>query len=80
MKKVTVKQCEDFIRRTFKELVPFKDGGIEVNYFWKMAEHSGLWERGTYNTPMSKALENITRFEVVESKGRYKSYSVFKLK
>lgn len=44
-----------------------------------MAEASGLWERGTYGTPMSKALEELTKVEsILDENGNY-LYSVFRL-
>lgn len=58
---------------------PGKNAGIEVGCFWKMAEASGLWERGTYGTPMSKALEELTKVEsILDENGNY-LYSVFRL-
>lgn len=56
-----------------------ENAGIEVGCFWKMAEASGLWERGTYGTPMSKALEELTKVEsILDENGNY-LYSVFRL-
>lgn len=53
MKNVKIEWCENFIKSVFKKHVPFENGGIETGCFWSMAERSGLWERGTYGTPMS---------------------------
>lgn len=56
MKIIKVEWCENFIRAAFTKHHPFAgpNAGIEVGYFWKLAEKSGLWERGTYGSPMSK--------------------------
>lgn len=77
-KEVKVEWCRNFIKSVFKK-IPFENGGIEVNCFWDMAEKSGLWERGTFGTPMSKALEELTKVEIVsDENGRY-LYTVFRL-
>ena len=65
MKNVKIEWCENFIKSVFKKHVPFENGGIETGCFWSMAERSGLWERGTYGTPMSSALEKITNVDIV---------------
>ena len=79
MKKIKVEWCESFIKSAFAK-IPFKNGGIEVGCFWKMAEKSGLCICGTYGTPMSKALENITTVETVKDANGDFAYNVFKLK
>lgn len=77
-KEVKVEWCRNFIKSAFKKIL-FENGGIEVNCFWDMAEKSGLWERGTFGTTMSKALEELTKVEIVSDKnGRY-LYTVFRL-
>lgn len=77
MKDIKIEWCEDFIKSVF-ENIPFENGGIEINLFWTKAEKSGLWERGTYGTPMSQALEKLARVEIVlDREGNY-LYSVFK--
>lgn len=77
-KEVKVEWCRNFIKSAFKK-ISFENGGIEVNCFWDMAEKSGLWERGTFGTTMSKALEELTKVEIVSDKnGRY-LYTVFRL-
>ena len=78
-KEVKIEWCKNFIKSVFKK-IPFENGGIEVNCFWSKAEKSGLWERGTYGTPMSKALEELTEIETIRNeKGEY-LYTVFRLK
>lgn len=49
-KEIKVEWCENFIKARFTKhhAFPGPNAGIEVNCFWKMAEASGLWERGTY--------------------------------
>ena len=79
MKEVRVEWCENFIRSLFKKHVP-EGGGIYTECFWDMAEKSGLWERGTYGTPMSRALENLTDVEIVQDDDENYKYSVFRLK
>ena len=61
MKNVKVEWCENFIRARFTKHHPFPGGGIEVGCFWNMAERAGLWERGTYGSPMSIALSHFAR-------------------
>lgn len=76
MKEIKIEWCMNFIKKTFEKK---KCKGIEVGLFWKMAEKSGLWERGTYGTPMSDALECLTRIEYLhDGKGNY-VFSVFRL-
>ena len=75
---VRIEWCENFIRSVFAK-IPFEDPGIEVNLFWDKAEESGLWERDTYGTPMSKALGKLTRVETVQNPEGNFCYNVFKL-
>ena len=81
MKQVKVEWCENFIRAQFTKLhaFPGPNAGIEVNCFWKKAEASGLWERGTYGSPMSEALGNLTEVEIVrDGEGNF-LFNAFKL-
>lgn len=81
---IKVEWCENFIKKTFQkykhEEYVKKHGevGIECNLFWKLAEESGLWTRGTYGSPMSKALSNLTKVETVSKDGQF-CYNLFKL-
>jgi hypothetical protein len=80
-KEIKVEWCKNFIKARFTKhhAFPGENAGIEVGCFWKMAEASGLWERGTYGTPMSKALEELTKVEnILDENGNY-LYSVFRL-
>lgn len=78
MKQIKVEWCENFIKAVFKKHVP-EGARIYTGCFWDMAEKSGLWERGTYGTPMSQALENLTTVEAVQdSEGNF-LYHIFKL-
>ena len=81
MKQIQVGWCENFIKARFTKhhAFPGPNAGIEVNCFWKMAEASGLWERGTYGSPMSIALSNLTKVEIVSDEDGNYCYSVFKL-
>lgn len=82
MKRIKVEWCENFIKAQFTKHHgrPGPNAGIEVNYFWKKAVASGLYESGTFGSPMSVALSNLTRVEtVLDDRGNY-SYTVFKLK
>ena len=80
MKKVRIEWCENFIKSAFRKHVPFENGAIEAGCFWNLAERSGLWERGTYGTPMSAALEKLTNVEIVSDDSGAYLYSVFRLK
>lgn len=77
-KEVKVEWCKNFIKEVFKKHVP-EGGGIYTECFWDMAEKSGLWERGTYSTSMSKALEELTKVEIVSDENGEYMYSIFKL-
>ena len=81
MKQIKVEWCENFIRAQFTKhhAFPGLNAGIEVNCFWKMAEASGLWERGTYGTPMSEALSKLTKVETIHDEDGNFLYNVFKL-
>lgn len=79
MKNVKIEWCENFIKSVFKKHVPFENGGIETGCFWSMAERSGLWERGTYGTPMSSALEKLTNVDIVSDDSGAYLYSVFQI-
>lgn len=78
MKNIKVEWCENFIKSVFKKYVP-DDGGIYTECFWDMAEKSGLWERGTYGSPMSKALEELTKVEIISDENGKYMYPVFRL-
>jgi len=77
VKKIKVEWCENFIRATFKKL---ECKGIEVGCFWGMAEKSGLWERDTYDTPMSRALSKLTTVDAVQDVNGNILYHFFRLK
>lgn len=72
-KEIKVEWCENFIKSVF-EKIPFENGGIEINLFWDKAEKSGLLVRGTYGSPMSKALEKLVKVEILSD------YTVFRLR
>ena len=77
-KTIKAEWCENWIKSTFAKLPSFANG-IERNCLFNMAEEAGLWERGTYGSPMSEALMKLTEVEIVsDDAGNYK-YSVFKL-
>lgn len=81
MKKIKVEWCENFIKAQFTKHHgrPGPNAGIEVNLFWRRAEASGLWEHGTYGSPMSVALSNLCKVEtVLDVNGDY-SYTVFRM-
>lgn len=78
MKDIKVDWCKNWIKHTFKKL-QIENGGIEINCFWDMAEKSGLWIRGTYGSPMSMALGELTRVEIIQDEDRNFLYNVFKL-
>lgn len=78
MREIKQEWCEAFIRAAFTKHHAFPGvGGIEVGCLWDMAEKAGLWVRGTYNTPMSWALEKLcTIRRTTDEDGRY-LYSAF---
>lgn len=73
----SVEQCEQYIRKFFREHVP-NNGGVEVNCFWTNAENDGMYA-GEYDGPMTKALENLTTIETISAGGMF-LYNAFKLK
>lgn len=82
MKNIKVEWCENFIRAAFAKYFPteIKNPGIEVDCFWRLAEASGLWVRGTYGSPMSAALNNLCDVaDVHNDEGTY-LFSAFVLK
>ena len=76
MKKIKIEWCENFIKSLFEDK---RCKGIYTGLFWELAEKSGLWERGTYPSPMSKALSNLTRVEIISDNDGNYLYTVFKL-
>lgn len=79
MRQIKVEWCENFIKAYFRKHVP-EGGGVYTGCFWDAAEKAGLWERGTYGTPMSKALEKLTKVEAVHDSKEKILFYVFKLK
>lgn len=78
MKNIKIEWCRNFIKAAFAR-IPFDNGGIEISYFWNMAEKSGLWERGTYGTSMSKALEELVKVETISDENGNYLYTIFSL-
>ena len=78
MKNIKVEWCKNFIKAVFRKHVP-EGGGIYTGCFWDMAEKSGLWERGTYGTPMSKALEELVKVETISDENGNYLYTIFRL-
>lgn len=82
---IKIEWCENFIIKTFKKyrhqeyVKRYGEVGIECNLFWQLAEQSGLWVKGTYDSPMSKALTKLVRVESVQDKKGQFCYNVFKL-
>lgn len=82
MKNIKVEWCENFIRAAFTKHMPpqLKNPGIEVDYFWTLAERAGLWVRGTYGSPMSIALDNLCDEENIHNEDGTYLFSAFVLK
>ena len=82
MKQIKVEWCENFIKAAFTKhhAFPGPDAGIETFHFWELAEKAGLWERGTYGSPMSIALDNLVDVETVTDENGKFCYNYFKLK
>lgn len=79
MKKNKAEWCENFIKKTFAKLPEFATG-IETGHFWRMAEKSGLWIRGTYDSPMTQALEKLISVKAIKGDGGEVLYYAFELK
>lgn len=58
MTMVSTEQCEQFIKNLFKEN-NYKE--INVTGFWREAELSGLWVRGTFDSPMTSAVLKLLK-------------------
>lgn len=58
MTTVSIKQCEQFIKNLFREN-DYEE--INVTGFWREAELSGLWERGTFDSPMTTAVLKLLK-------------------
>lgn len=85
MKEIKVEWCENFIKAQFTKHHHFHgpEAGIEMEYFWKKAEASGLWVRGSCGSPMSIALVNLTDVEAITTRVGAKEvwcYDILKLK
>ena len=78
MKEIKIEWCKNFIIKTFKKL-PEGITGIETNCFFEIAEKSGLYVKGTYGTPISHALSELTFVDTITADGEY-CYSVFRLR
>ena len=79
MKQIKVEWCENFIKAVFRKHDIPAGGGIEIGCFWRLAEESGLYKRGTYGGPMSVALENVCKVEIVHDTDGNFLYHIFKL-
>lgn len=76
-KNIKVEWCENFIKSRFKKIIGFGKG-IETNCFFKMATEAGLYTPGTYGSPMSQALENLTEVKLIQDdKGNYLYYAFY---
>lgn len=78
MKEIKTEWCKNWIKHTFEKRVP-PGGGIETECFWRMAEKTGLWVRGTYGSPMSMALQEMCSVEIINNTAGEYLYSVFRL-
>lgn len=78
-KKIKVEWCENFIESKFKKLPEFVKG-FETNCFFKMAAEAELYIPGTYGSPMSEALENLTEIKTVYNDNNEFLYHAFHLK
>lgn len=77
MKEIKNEWCENFIRKTFEQRKITK--AIECSYFFKLAERAHLYEKETYGSPMSQALEKLTYVKTITIDGAF-AYNVFVLK
>lgn len=77
-KQIKIEWCRNFILKTFAK---YPHGTkIEMNLFFHLAAKAGLYERGTYGSPMSQALAELVTVEpIMNSKDEYE-YTVFRLK
>lgn len=78
-KKIKVEWCENWIRATFAKL-PEGITGIYTGHFWELAEKSGLYVHGTYGSPMSQALGNLTKLDETKDEDGNTIFTSFVLK
>ena len=78
-KEIKVEWCENFIKSKFKKLPDFAYG-FETNCFFMMAAETGLYTQGTYDSPMSQALEKLTTVETVQDTDGNDAFLAFLLK
>lgn len=79
MKKIKTEWCENFIKARFRKL-PDGITGVETNLFFRLANEAGLYVFGTYGSPMSHALNDLTAVRTVKDDNGNYIYSVFCLK
>jgi len=76
--KIKIEWCENFIKATFAK---FPEGvGIYDCLFWDLAAKSGLYEKNTYGSPMSAALEKLVKIDTVTVNDDGDAITVFRLK
>lgn len=72
-----IKACKEFIKDTFNNK---NCRGILISLMFNMAAEEGIYEKGTYGTPFSTALGEVTEVEVVNDASGNHLYSIFVLK
>lgn len=76
MRTIKVEWCENFIRSYF-----FKHQckGVYTKLMFEAAEKAGLYEKNTFGSAFSQALENVTTVDnIYDTNGDY-AFSVFRL-
>lgn len=81
VKEIKIEWCENFIRAQFKKHSRgIECKGIEANLMFDMAAKAGLYEKGTFGSSFSQALENTVDCEpICDVNGNF-AYHCFRLK
>ena len=77
MKEIKIEWCENFIRNYFAK---YKCKGVLTDLMFNEAEKAGLYVKGTYGSPFSQALENLTKVETAHDVNGNFAYNYFTLK
>ena len=78
MKNIKIEWCENWLKKAFAKL-PNGITGIERDLLFSMAEKAGLYEHDTYGAPLTEALTNLTKCDVVNDANGNFAYHTFRI-
>lgn len=76
MKSIKIEWCENFIRSYFGK---HQCKGVYTELMFEAAEKAGLYEKNTFGSAFSQALENVTTIDTIYNANGDYAYSVFRL-